>query len=253
MSATLLELTDVTSGYAATQVLRGITLGLARGEAVAVLGANGAGKSTLMKTIAGLLPAWGGTIQFAGQDVGALRAEERARLGIALVPEGRGIFGNLSIEENLLIGGTSVARRYSTTEARQRAAVGLDRVYGLFPVLGERRHLRGSSLSGGQQQMLAIGRALMAEPELLVLDEPCLGLAPKVGSEVYEVLRELKARGQSLIIVEESSRRALEFVDRAAVLQLGRKVIEDRADALADDALLLQAYFGEHSNGEDGS
>jgi len=231
-------------GYGNTRVLKGFSLSLEEGEALAVLGANGAGKSTLMMTLAGLLRPWQGSIKLDGRDITKLPADERPGLGIALAPEGRGIFTTLSIEENLLIGATGVKKRFGAADARRRTEETLDRVYGMFPVLGERRSSRGSDLSGGQQQMLAIGRALLAQPRVLLMDEPCLGLAPKVGNEVYDVLRELRAEGQSIVIVEESSRRALDFVDRACVIKLGTKVLEDRASAMKADDRLVEAYFG---------
>jgi branched-chain amino acid transport system ATP-binding protein len=231
-------------GYGNTRVLKGFSVALEEGEALAVLGANGAGKSTLMMTLAGLLRPWEGTITLDGRDITRLPADERPGLGIALAPEGRGIFATLSIEENLLIGATGVRRRFGAAEARRRTERTMDRIYEMFPVLGHRRSSRGSDLSGGQQQMLAIGRALLAQPRVLLMDEPCLGLAPKVGNEVYEVLRELRGEGQSLVIVEESARRALDFVDRACVIKLGTKVLEDRASAMKEDDRLVEAYFG---------
>jgi branched-chain amino acid transport system ATP-binding protein len=241
---TLLEVRDLVVGYGNTRVLKGVSITLDEGRSLAVLGANGAGKSTLMKTLAGLLRPWDGTITLDGQDITNLPAEERPALGIALAPEGRGIFASLSIEENLLIGATSLKRRFGAAEARRLTAEMLERVYAMFPVLGQRRRDRGSNLSGGQQQMLAIGRALAAQPKVLLMDEPCLGLAPKVGNEVYEALGALREQGQSLIVVEESSRRALEFVDRACVLKVGTKALEDAAAAMKHDDRLIQAYFG---------
>jgi branched-chain amino acid transport system ATP-binding protein len=240
----LLEVEDVVVGYGKTKVLRGISLALEEGASLAVLGANGAGKSTLMVTLAGLLRPWEGSIKLDGADITGVPAEQRAVLGVALVPEGRRIFSTLSIEENLLIGATSLKRRLGVSAARRRATATLDRVYALFPVLGERRRERGSNLSGGQQQMLAIGRALMAEPRVLLMDEPCLGLAPRVGNEVYDALEEVRRAGQSVIVVEESSRRALDFASRALVMKLGTKVLEDDASAMKQDSRLLDAYFG---------
>jgi branched-chain amino acid transport system ATP-binding protein len=240
----LLEAENVVVGYGNTKVLKDVSLTLEEGKSLAVLGANGAGKSTLMLTLAGLLRPWEGTIKLDGQDITAVPADERPGLGIALAPEGRGIFATLSIEENLLMGATSLKRRFGAAEAKRRTAQTLERVYSMFPVLGQRRKDRGANLSGGQQQMLAIGRALAAQPRVLLMDEPCLGLAPKVGNEVYEALRELKDEGQSLIVVEESSRRALDFADRACVMKLGVKVLEDHASAMRQDERLLEAYFG---------
>ena len=250
-SDALLEIDDLVVGYGSTRVLKGISLRVAEGEALAVLGANGAGKSTLMKTIAGLLEPWEGTIAFDGQRIDEVPADERPALGLALAPEGREIFSALTIEENLTIGATCLRRRHGKAEAKQRVKKGLDRVYGMFDVLGERRHDNAAGLSGGQQQMLAIGRALIAEPKLLLMDEPCLGLAPKVGREVYGFLEELRQEGQSLIVVEESSRRALDFVDRGCIIKLGEKVAEDRAEGLKDEEGLLEAYFGITNGGGD--
>jgi branched-chain amino acid transport system ATP-binding protein len=242
--SSLLEVREVEAGYGRTRVLKKVSITVGAGEAVAVLGANGAGKSTLMKCIAGLVRPSAGQVLLNGKDVTAIPAEHRAALGVVLAPEGRGIFATLSIEENLLVGATSLRGRYGAREAGRRVTEGLARVYELFGVLKSRRRDLASKLSGGQQQMLAIGRALMAEPKLLLLDEPCLGLAPKVGNDVYSALRILREQGQSLVVVEESTRRALAFVDRACVLKLGQKVLEERADALTGDEELLHAYFG---------
>jgi branched-chain amino acid transport system ATP-binding protein len=239
----LLEVDNLVVGYGKTKVLKGISLVLEERGALAVLGANGAGKSTLMMTLAGLLRPWDGTIRLDGEDITAATAERRVALGIALVPEGRRIFSSLSIEENLVIGATSLKRRLGAAAGRQRAET-LARVYEMFPVLGARRRDRGSNLSGGQQQMLAIGRALMAEPRILLMDEPCLGLAPRVGNDVYQALQDVRAAGQSVIVVEESSRRALDFASRGLVIKLGRKVLEDDAAAMKQDSRLLDAYFG---------
>jgi branched-chain amino acid transport system ATP-binding protein len=241
---TLLQADNIVVGYGHTRVLKNVSLALEEGQALAVLGANGAGKSTLMMTLAGLLRPWEGRITLDGQDITAIPAEERPALGIALSPEGRGIFSTLSIEENLLLGATGLRRRFGPAEAKRRTDETLERVYAMFPVLGKRRKDRGSNLSGGQQQMLAIGRALAAQPKVLLMDEPCLGLAPKVGNEVYAALAELRRAGQSLIVVDESSRRALEFVDRACVMKVGAKVLEDQAASMKEDDRLLEAYFG---------
>jgi branched-chain amino acid transport system ATP-binding protein len=241
---TLLKAENIVVGYGHTQVLKNVSIELEEGQALAVLGANGAGKSTLMMTLAGLLRPWQGRITLDGQDITRVPAEERPALGIALSPEGRGIFSTLSIEENLRLGATNLRRRFGSTEAKRLTDQTLEQIYAMFPVLGKRRKDRGSNLSGGQQQMLAIGRALAAQPKVLLMDEPCLGLAPKVGNEVYAALAELRRAGQSLIVVDESSRRALEFVDRACVMKVGSKVLEDRADSMKEDDRLLEAYFG---------
>jgi len=240
----LLEVSNIVAGYGRSRVLKEFSLKVEAGEAVAVLGANGAGKSTLMKCIAGLLHPWQGQIFFDGEDVTSVDVEDRVTLGVVLAPEGRGIFGSLSIEQNLLVGATSLRRRYESRMVRARIEEGLEKAFGLFEVLRSRRDDLASRLSGGQQQMLAIARALMAEPKLLLLDEPCLGLAPKVANDVYAALQTLRDQGQSLIVVEESARRALAFADRACVVKLGRKLLEDRAAAITGDEQLLEAYFG---------
>ncbi len=244
MTAALLQVSNLVAGYAGTRVLKGISLEVGAGEALAVLGANGAGKSTLMKCIAGLVRPWEGAVVLGGEDVTRALAEDRPAMGMVLAPEGRGLFATLSIEENLLAGATSLRRRFGARQARARVAEGLERAYQLFPVLRERRRDLASRLSGGQQQMVAIARALMARPRLLLLDEPCLGLAPKVGNDVYAALRALRTEGLSLVVVEESTRRALGFVDRACVMKLGQVVLEGPASALTRDAELLHAYFG---------
>ncbi len=240
----LLEVRDVVAGYGNTRVLKSVSLTVAAGEAVGVLGANGAGKSTLMRTIAGLVRPWQGRVMFAGDDITRVPAEDRAARGVVLAPEGRGIFATLSIEENLLVGATAIRKRLGARSARGAIADGIERAYTAFPVLATRRRDLACNLSGGQQQMLAIARALMPAPKLLLMDEPCLGLAPKVGKEVYGALRTLRAQGISVIVVEESSHRALGFVDRACVLKVGEKVLEDRAEAMRRNDKLLEAYFG---------
>lgn len=244
MTDELLNVAEVEAGYGDTRVLHGVDLHLNEGEAIAVLGANGAGKSTLMMTIAGIVPSRAGRVSYGGEEITATPAEERVGLGIALVPEGRQIFGSLSIEENLKIGAACLKRRIGATAARKQVDEGLERAFTRFPVLGKRPNDSGSALSGGQQQMLAISRALMSSPKLLLMDEPCMGLSPKLGNEVYDILKALRSEGQSMVIVEESSRRALDFVDRACVLKVGRKVLEAEAAELADDENLLSAYFG---------
>jgi branched-chain amino acid transport system ATP-binding protein len=240
----VLEVENLVAGYGKVRVLNDISLTIQESTSLAVLGANGAGKTTLMRVLTGLLRPWQGTVRMNGVDITTTTAVERARLGIALVPEGRLIFASLSIEENLLIGATPLRRRHGAAEARRRTAAILEEIYGMFPILGVRRRGRGSDLSGGQQQMLAIGRALAAEPQVLLMDEPCLGLAPKVGKEVYESLKEIRGAGRAVVVVDESAHRALHFADRACVIKVGTKVAEGDAAALRQDDALLKAYFG---------
>jgi branched-chain amino acid transport system ATP-binding protein len=199
-----------------------------------------------MQAIVGSLPTRAGTISLEGRSLARVSPDRRARLGMSLCPEGRGIFNTLSVERNLLLGGIVLRHRLGAG-ARAEIAAGLDRAYKQFPILYERRNLPGGSLSGGQQQMLAIARALMSKPRLLMLDEPSLGLAPKIVSEVYALLRRLHAEGQTLLIVEESAERALSLVDRAYVLRMGRNHLEGEAKTVRDHPDLMAAYLGDQA------
>ena len=248
--APLLSVESLVTGYGRRPVIHEVSLKLEAGGTLAVLGANGAGKTTLTKALAGIQRCWSGSVFFDGTDISAAPAEERAVLGVTLAPEGRGIFTSLSIQENLEVGAASLLRRLGRRRYRAMVASGLERAYAMFPVLSARRRSSASALSGGQQQMLAIARALMAEPRLLILDEPCLGLAPKLAGEVYSALRELRAQGQSMIVVEESTKRALGFADHACILRLGRSVLEGGAEEMRTHAALSAAYFGEAQIGE---
>lgn len=228
----LLETHDLTAFYGDFQALFGVTLAVEPGETVAIIGANGAGKSTFLKTVAGLLPSPTNSVRFDGRDIGSFSAYDIVRHGIALVPEGRRLFPSLSVEENLLVG--AYGRRGNWT---------LDRVYGLFPILAERRNLPSTSLSGGQQQMCAIGRALMAGPRLLLCDEISLGLAPIVIRDIYAALPAIKAEGTSLIIVEQDIIQALAVADRVYCFQEGRMSLSGRPAELTREAIHT-AYFG---------
>jgi len=228
----LLETRDLTAYYGDFQALFGITTTLEPGEAVAIIGANGAGKSTFLKSIAGLLPSRPDAVRFDGRDIGSTRSVDIVAMGIVLVPEGRRLFPSLSVEENLLVGGY-----------RRRGKWTLDRVYALFPILAERRHLPATSLSGGQQQMCAIGRALMADPRVLLCDEVSLGLAPIVIRDIYKSLPMIKAEGTSLIIVEQDIVQALAVADRVYCFQEGRMTLAGRPGDLSH-AAIHAAYFG---------
>jgi branched-chain amino acid transport system ATP-binding protein len=228
----LLATLDLTAFYGDFQALFGITLAVEEGETVAIIGANGAGKSTFLKTIAGLLRSPPGSIRFDGTPISGLRAFDVVRHGIALVPEGRRLFASLSVEENILVGAYA-----------RRGPWSLSRVYDLFPVLAERRALPATALSGGQQQMCAIARALMAGPRLLLCDEVSLGLAPIVIRDIYQRLPAIKAEGTSLIIVEQDIVQALAVADRVYCFQEGRMTLTGRPAELTRDAIHA-AYFG---------
>ena len=233
MTAPLLEVEALDAHYGVFQALFGVSMEVMEGEAVAVVGANGAGKSTLLKTIVGLLPARRESIRLDGDAVGSGGAERLAERGVFLVPEGRRIFRSLDVEENLLVGG----------HTRRPGPWSLEAVYRLFPVLGERRRQRGTLLSGGEQQMLAIGRGLMANPRLLLLDEISLGLAPAVVKSIYRTFGDIRAAGTTLVVVEQDIRQALSVVDRVYCLQEGTVALSGRADDIDHDAL-VGAYFG---------
>jgi branched-chain amino acid transport system ATP-binding protein len=229
----LLTTSGLTAFYGDFQALFGIDIAIDEGETVAVIGANGAGKSTLLRTVCGLLPALSDRIRYRGDDIGALSPADIVARGIALVPEGRKLFPSLSVEENLLMG----------QQCGRKGSWHLDRVYALFPILRERRRQPSTSLSGGQQQMVAIGRALMTNPELLLCDEISLGLAPIVIRDVYAALPDIRAEGTTLVIVEQDIARALSIADRVYCLQEGRVTLEGRPSDLTRERIKL-AYFG---------
>jgi branched-chain amino acid transport system ATP-binding protein len=230
----LLEVEGLTAGYGAAPVLRDVSLTVQPGQIVAVLGANGAGKTTLLRTLSGLLPASAGRVLLDGQDLRGVRVERMVRLGMAHVPEGRGVVTELTVDENLRLGGLW-----------RKPPTDLAEIYELFPALAQRRKHLGHQLSGGERQMLAIGRALAAKPRLLLLDEPSLGLAPKITAQILGLLRDLRDRtGLAVLLVEQNVRSALSVADEGIVLALGRVATRDRADSLADDADLRHAYLG---------
>ncbi len=227
-------MTGLRLGYGRATVIDGADLSVAPGELVTILGANGAGKTTLLGGIMGLVPPKGGAIHFDGEQVCGLGPEQLVARGLVLVPERRELFGTLPVETNLRLG----AYRKGVK------APALDRVYALFPVLAERRRQKAGTLSGGEQQMVAIGRALMAEPRLLMLDEPSIGLAPLIVREILDVVGRLKADGLTIILVEQNARLALSVADRGYVMEVGRIVLEGAAAALAADPRLGAAYLG---------
>ena len=235
---TLLAIDNLTVRYGRLTALRGISLKIAEGEVLFVTGPNGAGKSTLLNAIAGVVPPISGSITMDGAEVTGGPPESIARRGFSLVPEGRNVFGALSIEENLKVGA-------GMRTDRQKVADDLESVYHEFPMLAERRHAAAGMLSGGQQQMLVIGRALMTSPRLMAIDEPSLGLAPKIIDQVYEILVGLRAqRKLTLLIVEQSSTRATMTGGRMILMRGGRIVLEGEAGDMVKDERLKQAYFG---------
>jgi branched-chain amino acid transport system ATP-binding protein len=238
----MLVVTDLHAGYGLSEVLDGVSLAVKPGTVVALIGANGAGKTTTMRAISGLLTPSQGEVRLDGAPVHGLGAAKIARLGLAHSPEGRKVFAPLSTEDNLLLGAFRRLPRFFGF--RRRAAQDLDRVYALFPKLAQRRGQLAGTLSGGEQQMLAIGRALMARPKLMLLDEPSMGLAPVIVQEVFETVRRLKAEGMTMLLVEQFARAALEVADRAYVMERGRIAVEGTPADLRRDERVLAAYLG---------
>ena len=233
----MLRVEGLTGHYGRIRALGGVDLEVAEGELVALVGANGAGKTTLLRTISGVQPASGGRIAFRSQDITRAPPHARVRAGIAQVPEGRQVFGPLSVEDNLRLG--AVTRRDGGGIASD-----LDRVYATFPALAERRRQAAGTLSGGQQQMLAIARALMAKPTLLLLDEPSMGLAPVLVETILAAVRDLKAAGVTVFLVEQNAFAALSIADRGYVLETGRIVLADTGPALLANERVREAYLG---------
>jgi branched-chain amino acid transport system ATP-binding protein len=232
----LLEVDDVAVHYGKIAALKGVSLGVEAGEVVALIGANGAGKTTTLKTISGLLPLSAGRIRFEGRDISRLPGHRRVAAGIGQAPEGRGIFPGMTVQENLMMG--RYARRGSGWHRD------LAEVYELFPRLAERRGQPGGTMSGGEQQMLAIGRALMASPKVLLLDEPSMGLAPMLVAQIFEIIAEINRRGTTVLLVEQNAAQALQLADRGYVLETGRVVRSAPARELLSDPRVRAAYLG---------
>ncbi len=235
----LLEVEGLCVNYGRIEAIRDISFTVNEGEVVTLIGANGAGKTTTMKTISGLRPVRAGTIRFAGQDITKVPAHERPVLGIAQSPEGRGCFPGMTVRENLLMG--AYARKDRKTKAVDEDA---DRVYGLFPRLKERRTQVAGTLSGGEQQMLAIGRALVTHPRLLLLDEPSMGLAPKLIQQIFDIVTEINQQGTTVLLVEQNAAQALKRAHRAYVLETGEIVRTGTGAELAADPAIKDAYLG---------
>ena len=233
----VLEVQGLEVRYGGIRAVKGVELHIEEGELVCLIGANGAGKSSTLRALAGLAENTAGRVSYMGRDIGALPAFERARAGLAMVPEGRGVFAQLSVDENLRMG----------AYARHDDGIDADReeVFKLFPRLKERRGQTGGTLSGGEQQMLALGRALMSRPKLLMLDEPSMGLAPLVVRRIFEVIRDINAKGVTVLLVEQNAKAALQLAKRAYVMESGLIALEGEARSLLNDPKVREAYLGE--------
>ena len=237
VAAPLLEVDDVVTGYGQLRVVQGVSFRLARDEILAVIGANGVGKTTLLNALVGQLRIWSGRVLLDGEPVRRRKPHDVVRGGIALVPEGRRVFATLTVDENLRVGA-------HTRRSRREVEEDLDRWYGTFPQLLNLRRRPAGQLSGGEQQMLALARALMSRPRVLLLDEPSLGLAPKVIEAVFEFVRTIRSEGTAIVLVEQNARLALDTADRALVMQRGRVALEGNAERLADDERVRDVYLG---------
>lgn len=233
----ILEIKDVTSGYGEVQILWGVTMGLTEGKLTSLVGANGVGKTTLLKTVTGLLKPWSGSIHFDGQDISHLPAHKKPDLGVVLVPEGRQLFTDMTVEENLEMGA-------SPPRARADFSKNLEIVYDMFPRLKERRSQKAGTMSGGEQQMLAVARGIMASPRILMIDELSLGLAPVLVIQLFESLRKLKKTGMTILLVEQNVQMALAVSDYAYVLAQGKVEIDGPARELMNNEHIRSAYLG---------
>jgi branched-chain amino acid transport system ATP-binding protein len=238
MSSPLLQVQDLRAGYGRAEVLHGIELHADKGSVITVIGPNGAGKSTLLNTLMGILPGKG-RVMFRGEDISAMSLEERVMAGMALVPEKRELFGTMSVEDNLVLGGFR-QMRLGNAQWRER----LDDVFQTFPRLKERRSQQAGTLSGGERQMLAVGRALMSRPGLLMLDEPSLGLAPLIVKEIFSIIESLRKTGVTIVLVEQNARAALAVADYGYVLEMGELSAHGPADQLAHDPRVIETYLG---------
>lgn len=244
LPAALLEVDGVFAGYGKIEILHGTSIRVEEGEIVCIIGPNGSGKSTLLKTIFGLLKPARGSVRFAGAEVGSLDPQAKVRLGMAYIPQGRNVFPSLSVLENLEMGGVSLG-----SAAAVRSAV--EAVLEEYPILRERARQQAGNLSGGEKQILALARAVMTRPRLILLDEPSIGLAPKIIEDIYERLEEINGGGIGLAIVEQNARKALSFAHRGYVLDLGVTRLEDTGERLLDNEEVRRLYLGEKGNGAD--
>ena len=234
----LLEIKDLKVSYGKIEAIKGVSLNVNQGEIVTLVGANGAGKTTLLKTISGILKPSAGVISFEGKDIQSIAPHNRVLAGVCQAPEGRGIFPGMTVLENLEMG------KYSRPDWKKELQEDLDRVYTLFPRLKERQSQAGGTLSGGEQQMLSIGRALMSRPRLLLLDEPSMGLAPMFIQQIFKIIREIQAQGVSILLVEQNAAQALSCANRAYILETGNIVKEGAGKELLNDDSIKRAYLG---------
>jgi branched-chain amino acid transport system ATP-binding protein len=232
----MLDVAGLSSRYGRIPALAEVSLAVGRGELVALVGANGAGKTTLLRVLSGVQPASQGSVRFEGADITRTPARRRVQMGIVQVPEGRQVFAALSVEDNLRLG--------AFVRPRHEIAAGLERMFGLFPILAAKRREAAGTLSGGQQQMLALGRALMSRPRLLLLDEPSMGLAPRIVAEIFGVIRALKQAATTILLVDQNAQAALAVADRAYVLETGRIALEGRGAELLANPRVQQSYLG---------
>lgn len=234
----MLKVTDLVVNYGVIQAIKGVSFEVNEGEVIALIGANGAGKTTILHTVTGLINAKAGKIEFEGKDITKMPAHKIVTLGMAHVPEGRRVFAELSVYENLLMGAYT---RKDKTEIEES----LENVYKRFPRLKERKNQLAGTLSGGEQQMLAMGRALMSHPKIILMDEPSMGLSPLFVNEIFDIIKEVSASGTTVLLVEQNAKKALSIADRAYVLETGKIVLDADADVLMNDDSIKKAYLGE--------
>ena len=234
----MLQVTDLKVNYGVIQAIKGVSFEVNEGEVIALIGANGAGKTTILHTVTGLIAPKSGKIEFEGKDITKMPAHKIVTLGMAHVPEGRRVFADLSVYENLLMGAF-------TRKDKDEIAKTLEMVYKRFPRLRERKNQVSGTLSGGEQQMLAMGRALMSHPKILLMDEPSMGLSPLFVNEIFDIIKEVNASGTTVLLVEQNAKKALSIADRAYVLETGKIVLDAAADVLMNDPSIKKAYLGE--------
>jgi branched-chain amino acid transport system ATP-binding protein len=241
----LLEVENLSVSYGVIDALKNVSIKVPKGGIIAILGSNGGGKTTLLKKISGLIEAKAGSVSFSNKDITTLGAEKISKMGIVQSPEGRQVFSDLTVEENLRIGAFTLKKKDGVSRKTQLSK-NLDRVYKYFPVLRDRKNQVALTLSGGEQQMLAISRALMASPKLLILDEPSLGLAPLIVRDIFNIIKEFRNEGTTILIVEQNALQTLKIADYAYVLQVGEVIIEGEATELRHNPKLVEAYLGKN-------